>query len=122
MNPVMVLDFVVGLITGILSGFGIGGGTLLMLYLTGVSGTEQFTAGGINLLYFIFCAPPALASHIKNKLVIPRVVIVCIIAGTLTSIGAALAAGWMDTNVLRRMFGGLLLYVGIRELFAKKEK
>jgi len=116
----MVLDFVVGLITGILSGFGIGGGTLLMLYLTGVSGTGQFAAAGINLLYFIFCAPAALVSHIKNKLITPRVVIVCIIAGALTSVAAAVAAGWMDTDVLRRMFGGLLLYVGIREVFAKE--
>ena len=28
------LEFLVGLLTGVLSGFGVGGGTLLILYLT----------------------------------------------------------------------------------------
>ena len=51
------LDFIVGAATGVLSGFGIGGGTLLVLYLTAVGGIEQTIAGGINLLYFIGCAP-----------------------------------------------------------------
>lgn len=31
-----ILEFLVGLVTGIISGFGIGGGSLLILYLTAV--------------------------------------------------------------------------------------
>ena len=42
----------VGLLTGVLSGCGIGGGSLLLLWLTLVQDMPQFTAGGINLLYF----------------------------------------------------------------------
>ena len=45
--------FVVGLLTGVLSGCGIGGGSLLLLWLTLVQDMPQFTAGGINLLYFL---------------------------------------------------------------------
>lgn len=51
-----ILEFLVGLVTGIISGFGIGGGSLLILYLTAVAGVNQYTAGGVNLLYFIGCA------------------------------------------------------------------
>ncbi len=43
--------FVVGLLTGVLSGCGIGGGSLLLLWLTLVQDMPQFTGGGINLLY-----------------------------------------------------------------------
>lgn len=115
----MKLNFLVGLATGVLSGFGIGGGSLLILWLTGVVGIPQFAAGGINLLYFICCAPAALVSHIKNKLIVKRAAIWCTVAGIPTSIAAAFLAAWVDTNWLRRGFGVLLLYIGIRELFCK---
>lgn len=115
-----MLHFLVGLLTGVLSGFGIGGGSLLILWLTGVSGIPQLRAGGLNLLYFICCAPTALWSHIKNKLVEGRAVLWCTIAGVPTSILAALLAAWVDTAWLRRGFGALLLYIGLRELFCKK--
>ena len=62
----VLLSVLAGLATGILSGFGIGGGSLLLLYLTLAAGMSQYQAGGINLLYFIACAPTALWSHVKN--------------------------------------------------------
>lgn len=49
--------FVVGLLTGVLSGCGIGGGSLLLLWLTLVQDMPQFTAGGINLLFFPLLYP-----------------------------------------------------------------
>ena len=61
--------FLAGLLTGVLSGCGIGGGSLLVLWLTLFEGMPQFTAGGINLLYFLACAPAALVSHVKNRLI-----------------------------------------------------
>ena len=42
-----------GLLTGILSAWGIGGGTLLLLCMTLFFGVEQRTAQAINLLYFL---------------------------------------------------------------------
>ena len=118
----MLLNFLVGLATGVLSGFGIGGGSLLILWLTGVAGVPQFRAGGLNLLYFICCAPTALLSHIKNKLVEWRAVLWCTAAGVPTSVLAAVLASWVDTDWLRRGFGVLLLYIVLRELFCKKPK
>ena len=45
----IALAVLVGALTGVLSGFGIGGGSLLLLYLTLCAGMEQFAAGGVNL-------------------------------------------------------------------------
>ena len=61
-----LLPFAVGAATGILSGFGVGGGTLLLVYLTAVAGVEQHQAQGINLLYFLPAAAMALPGHWKN--------------------------------------------------------
>ena len=105
-----ILAFFVGLLTGVISGFGIGGGSLLI----------QYIAGGINLLYFICCAPAALISHIRNHLVEKKAVILCTLAGILTSLGAAWLASVIHVDLLRRIFGVLLLYIGVQELFCKK--
>lgn len=114
-----MMAILVGLLTGILSGFGIGGGSLLLLYLTLFAGLSQYQAGGINLLYFIACAPAALIAHIKNRLVEWQAVKWCVLAGVPVSIAAALLAAHMDTDWLRRLFGVLLLYIGTKELLAK---
>ena len=45
-----LIPLAVGTATGVLSGFGVGGGTLLLVYLTAVAGADQHLAQGINLL------------------------------------------------------------------------
>lgn len=111
----MLIAFIVGVLTGIISGFGIGGGSLLVLYLTAVMGIAQHEAGGINLLYFIGCAPSALVGHIKNKLLETKTVIWCTIGGIGAVIPTSLFTERIDTHLLRRMFGFLIIYVAIRE-------
>ncbi len=116
-----VLAIFIGVLTGIISGFGIGGGSLLMLYLTALAGVEQYAAGGINLVYFIGCAPAALIGHIRQKNIVWKAVFFCSIAGVAVAIPASLLAAGMETDLLRRLFGVLLLYVGIKELRVKKK-
>ncbi len=111
--------FFVGAVTGILSGFGIGGGSLLILWLTIFEGIAQYTAAGINLLYFLCCAPAALISHFRNHLIHKRAALWCALAGCITSPLASLAANAIPIDWLRRLFGVLLLILGFKELFAK---
>lgn len=111
--------FLAGLFTGVLSGFGVGGGTLLLIYMTVFAGLEQPLAQGINLLYFLPTAALALPAHVKNGFIEKSVLLPTILFGL---IGAALAA-WiatgLDVALLHRLFGGFLLYVGVSELFRK---
>lgn len=118
---VNIWSVVIGVATGIISGFGIGGGSILVLYLTAIMGVSQYAAGGINLLYFIGCAPAALVGHIKNKLVEWRTVLWCTIAGISVAIPTSLLTDALNSGWLRRLFGLLLLYVGIKELRASKK-
>lgn len=116
-----LLGGAVGLVTGVLSGFGVGGGTLLLLWLTMGMGMEQVRAGGVNLLYFISCAVPAIWGHIRGGLVEKQALIWCVAAGLPVSIGAALAAAGMGTGTLRKVFGVFLVIAGLREAFSKKK-
>ncbi|MBR5543781.1 MAG: sulfite exporter TauE/SafE family protein [Oscillospiraceae bacterium] len=115
-------DAFAGAITGVITGFGIGGGTLLILYLTLFGGFSQTESQGINLLYFIPSAGSSLVSHIKNRCIEWRAVIFATVAGCATTLLGSIVASKLDVTLLRRIFGAFLLCVGISELFFKKRK
>lgn len=114
-----LLALAAGLICGVLSGFGIGGGTLLMLWLTAVLSFEQRAAQGINLLYFLPTALCSLFFHVKNRQIVWRAVLPAALAGCATAIPGALLAEQVDAALLRRLFGGFLVLVGLSEIFFK---
>lgn len=116
----MILDGIVGAATGILSGFGVGGGTLLILYLTLFADTAQRTAQGINLLYFLPTAGASLIGHVKNKMIETSAFWCAGVCGTVTTALASVMIGRVPTDWLKRGFGVFLIAVGISELFRKK--
>ena len=59
------ISLLAGAVTGVLSGFGIGGGTLLLIYMTAFAGVPQNLAQGVNLLYFLPTAATALPATSK---------------------------------------------------------
>lgn len=125
----MILFYLIlsGLISGIVGGMGMGGGTLLIPILTIFLGMEQKSAQGINLLVFIPMSLVALIIHIKNKLVDFKVGIPIMISGVIFSIIGSLTANSLSNNNLRKFFGGFLLVVGVYQgiqiiLSLKKEK
>lgn len=114
-----LLPLLAGTATGILSGFGVGGGTLLLIYMTTFAGVPQNLAQGVNLLYFLPAAATALPAHIKNGYIDGKTVWPAALAGLAgTALAAWLATG-LDVELLRRCFGGFLIVVGLRELFRR---
>ncbi len=111
----------VGLITGVVSGCGIGGGSLLMLYLTVIAGVATNEAAAINLLYFLGCALPAIRTHRQNRLIRGDAAWRCLPTGIPAAVLGALIALWLDTGWLHRGFGVFLLYIGFKELFYKEK-
>ena len=110
---------ILGVLCGILSGFGIGGGSLLMVWMTAIAALDQKTAQGINLLYFIPTSIAALIFHIKNHMVAWEAVIPAAICGCVTAGLSAWVAATLDVGLLRKLFGGFLLVVGVLEFFKK---
>ena len=106
-------------VTGILSGFGIGGGSLLLIYMTGFAGIPQNLAQGVNILSLLPTAATALPSHVKNSYIEKAALLPAIAAGLAGTALAAWAATSLDVNLLRKCFGVFLLMIGLRELFRK---
>lgn len=115
----MMAAFLAGAATGILSGFGVGGGTLLLIYMTVWGSVPQTTAQGINLIYFLPTAAMALPAHIKNGFIEKAVLLPAIMAGLIGTALAAWIATGLDVDLLHRFFGWFLIYVGISEFFRK---
>ncbi len=110
------LAALIGAATGVISGMGIGGGTLLVLFLTAVLGTAQHTAAGINLLYFLGSAPSSLIFHARDGRIDKRTALWAALGGVVTAAVAAWLVPAEAPDWLRRVFGGLLLFIGVREL------
>ena len=108
--------------TGILSAWGVGGGTLLLLVMTLFLGVDQTTAQGINLLYFLPTAAVSLFFHRKNGLLDKQAIKSAILPGLPAAAIAAWVATAVDVNVLRKPFGVFLLAVGASMLWPKKQK
>jgi len=112
----IVLAVAAGFATGIVSGWGIGGGTLLVLYMAACTDIEQKTAQGINLVYFIPVAVAALFSHIKNKMIVWKAVIPAVITAVPVSVGLSFLALNLDGSIMRRIFGGFVCALGLFEI------
>ena len=105
-----------GTAAGVLSAFGVGGGTLLLVYMTAFAGLPQAQAQGINLLFFLPAAGLALPAHIKHGYVARQALLPAVSAGLICAAVFAWAATALDPEVLRRCFGLFLLFTGLREL------
>ena len=116
-----LLSALAGFGTGILSAWGVGGGTLLLLLMTLFLGVDQTQAQGINLLYFLPTAGMSLIEHRKNGYLDREVMRAAIPLGTLAALAAAWAATSVDITVFRKPFGVFLLWAGANMLLQKKK-
>lgn len=111
-----------GTLLGILSGLGTGGGSLLILWLTLILNVPQLEARAINLLFFIPSALIACIFHWKQGRLRIKKVLPAIIAGSLMSGIFTILSAEMDLQILRKLFGILLLITGFRELLYRPKK
>lgn len=116
------VSLVVGTLLGFLSGLGIGGGSLLILWLTMVLGMGQETARSINLLFFLPAAAVSCCFRRKQGLLDLKKVIPAIATGCIGAILGTWLGGYLNTQLLKKSFGILLLATGLREILWKPKK
>ncbi|MBR5293691.1 MAG: TSUP family transporter [Oscillospiraceae bacterium] len=115
-----MVNILVGAVLGFLSGLGVGGGSLLLLWLTLVAGVSQETARVMNLQFFLPCALLATAFRWKQSKPNWKLILPAAAAGVL---GAALGnhlGPSLDRELLNKAFGILFLLTGLRELRFKQ--
>lgn len=106
----------IGLISGIVSGTGMGGGTILIFLLVFSTGLEQHVAQATNLIFFIPTSLIAIIVNIKNKNIDISLAIIISIFGILGAIIGANISINIDVEVLKKYFGVFLLIIAINEI------
>lgn len=112
-----MIEIIIGLIAGTISGIGMGGGTVLIFLLTTISGLEHHIAQAINLIFFIPTSISAIIVNIKNKNIDFKLAFIISICGIIGAIiGAKIS---INTNVedLKKYFGYFLAMIAIHEIY-----
>lgn len=112
----------VGTALGFLAGLGVGGGSLLLLWLTAVLSIPYTDARIYNLLFFLPSA--AIASFFRFRKDSPALkgLLPAMIAGCIGAVLFSWIGQSIDTYWLKKLFGGLLILTGIREILYKNKK
>ena len=117
----MIMLFIAGLVSGTVSGMGIGGGVILIPILTFFFNIGQKTAQFINLLYFVPVAVCALIIHAKNKRLNYKAALYTAITGAAGALFSSFAVMRMSGGGLRKHVGVFLLIIGLSQ-FKKVRK
>ena len=111
------ISVAVGLVLGILAGLGTGGGSLLLLWLTLIQGIDSEIARTVNLLFFLASAGIVSILRLKKGKLSIRKILPGILAGCVAAAGFSILGRYLDTSLLKKAFGVLLIVTGVRELF-----
>lgn len=116
MLDTLPVALIAGTVLGFLAGLGIGGGSLLILWLTMVLHMDAMAARSINLLFFIpsaavVCVLRLRQGNLKIRPLLPAALAGCAAAALFSWISTI-----VDTQILKKLFGLVLLFTGLREL------
>lgn len=114
-----MLILIIGFVSGIISGMGIGGGTLLIPALVFIVGTKQQIAQSINLIVFIPSAIAALIVHARKHNIEKGLLLKLAITGCAGAVAGSLLAVNLDSDLLKKFFGVFLFIVGVYEITSK---
>ena len=116
-----MLITLISFLSGIISGMGIGGGTILIPALTIFFGTKQHIAQSVNLLTFIPTGLVAVISHFKQGNIEKKLTFKLILGGIIGAIAGSYLAVVLTPGILRRLFGIFLFIMGVYEIFCKEK-
>ena len=105
-------EFIIGILSGIVSALGMGGGTILILLLGIFTNLEQHLVQGTNLIVFIPVSIIAILINIKNKKIDYKISFQIIIFGMIGAFIGSMLAFKFNNRILKKFFGIFLLIIG----------
>jgi uncharacterized membrane protein YfcA len=118
----IVLEIVLGIISGIFAAIGVGGSSVLIMGLTSFLGIEQRAAQGVGLIFFIPAALTAVVIYAKKRLIVAKIAVFCAISGILGAILGFFISSLLSQEVLSKIFGLFLICMGIYQFKLGKLK
>ena len=113
-----MIEILIGIISGIVSGTGMGGGTILIFLLTTLLAIEQHTAQATNLIFFIPTSIVAIIVNLKNKNIDLKLATMISILGIIGAVIGAKFAILTDVKQLKKYFGYFLAIIALHEIYS----
>ena len=110
-------EILIGAISGVFSGIGMGGGTILIFLLNTFVGLEQHIAQATNLIYFVPTAISAIIVNYRDKNIDTKLVGIISICGIIGAVIGAIISVNLDVEKLRGFFGIFLVIIAIHEIY-----
>ena len=110
-------EIFIGAISGVFSGIGMGGGTILIFLLNIFVGLEQHVAQATNLIYFVPTAISAIIVNYRDKNIDTKLAGVISICGIIGAVIGAIISVNLDVEKLRKFFGIFLVIIAIHEIY-----
>ena len=117
-----IIPFLCGLGASVVSAWGVGGGTLLLLVMTLFLGVDQRTAQGVNLLFFLPTAASALVCHARGGYLDKPTLKAAVPAAVIAALLGAWVSNAIDVEILRKPFGVYLLLSGVSLVWPQKKE
>ena len=105
-----------------LSGMGVGGGGLFVIFLALLTDLPQQTVQGMNLLFFLVASGCAVTVHISRRRILWHWVLLMVLFGIIGALGGAYLSSVIGQKLLRKGFGVFLVITGILSLRQQKKK
>lgn len=112
-----MIEILAGVISGIVSALGMGGGTILILILSVFLGLNQKIAQATNLVFFVPTAITAIVMDVKRKIINWKIGITVAIFGVIGAIIGANIAINLDVKNLKKLFGLFLMIIAIYQIY-----
>ena len=110
-------EILIGVISGIFSGIGMGGGTILIFLLNTFAGLEQHVAQATNLIYFVPTAISAIIVNYRDKNIETNLAKTISVSGAIGAVIGSLISINLDVHKLRKIFGLFLAIIAIHEIY-----
>ena len=110
-----LISLTIATLFGFLAGMGVGGGSLLLLWLTQVVMMPQSQARILNLLFYL---PAALIATLlqKKKQFRKEIILPALLAGCTSALCFTILSRYLDISLLKKGLGGILIFTGLREI------
>ena len=112
-----MLQILIGGLSGIFSGIGMGGGTILIFLLTTFSGLEQHIAQATNVIFFVPTAITAILVNLKQRNIKLKIGIPICLWGVIGAFIGAIISMQMNMKTLRKFFGGFIIIIAIYQTY-----
>lgn len=117
----ILLGTLAGFISGVAGSMGLGGGSVLIIYLTLFMGIPQLKAQGINLIFFLPIAALSVGIYAKRKNIKWGSILPIMIFGAIGTAVSGMVINFLNADWLRVVFGGFIIAYGLLQIFAKSD-